>query len=1040
MAKRAADITPIRGRKPVNMRAPQKIKALTSSGQLVGRPGDPQVPPPGHATHLWQFDALNFSDGIPELKASSMWYGNCGSRVRLVPGLYDDYGSVMTSFDDTDVEPPPEMDEAAEYIHELQDRLGGQSEIMRAGYENFFLTGECFLVGYEGATGNDWEVLSVNELRAMGTGSKTLGQKFARMWGPGLPLEELPPDTFIGRLWWPHRRFKRLADSSVHACLEICLAEGTLISTDLGPVPIEQVEVGDVVWSWDDGDLVKRSVLRVMDQGTQPVFKVRTTGRSIRATAAHRFLRITRSGPGGKGYAWQYSREWVTVDELRRGDLVVSSEQLPDEGEAQYLSDGTEITEDVAWVLGVITGDGHVQRDGWGFQVAIFPEESQYGTEIYERLVRVMHDVFGLEPHARGAGGTSVQFNSARLADTLAAAGLKHYAYDKFVPPLLWRSSAKVQRAFLDGVEVTDGHRHNRGYMVHGLSSERLVRELRAMYIGLGYRVSNVHRSRMAGTRGRAGLNVLAKHDCWKFDVYDRTNRLGQVLDSRVGTDRWGNRRATPAEMAGTREWFAPVRVLAIEANGEAPTWDLEIEDTHNFIADGLVTHNCEELTLLTHGVRASQVSRLRGAGVWLIPTGSISGYGEGGEEGSEEDDPFLRDFMESMINPIEDPASSSRCVPLVVEMDGEDIARQHFVDFGAMDRTEQVVERREAIERLANGLNLAPSRVLGHADTTFSNAATIGEDEFRSYLEPTAILLCAGLTNTYLAERFRARLGIAPDAPLPPPYDRIAVGYDASKLIAKPDRSKEIMQALQVAPWIVSSAAARRAIGIEEADAPDDTEILETLHRHQQLNTRGTIRIAETDPTLSVAVDRVLLADPDGDLDQAKLDYDAEQEAAVSPPPPPPGEVPPVPGPPAVEPAAPVTASAMPASALFAVRASAAAELAVTLAVEAAGRRLRGKARGGAKSALDGVANDRVALTLGPAAVAKLSGDEEPFNGELAALGSMLARLAADAGMPDAARVAGHVVGLVDAAAAARLFDPSAVLSATMVEEALRG
>ncbi len=151
----------------------------------------------------------------------------------------------------------------------------------------------------------------------------------------------------------------------------------------------------------------------------------------------------------------------------------------------------------------------------------------------------------------------------------------------------------------------------------------------------------------------------------------------------------------------------------------------------------------------------------------------------------------------------------------------------------------------------------------------------------------------------------------------------------------------------------------------------------------------------------LSVAVDRVLLADPDGDLDEAALKVDEQQVA--SPPPAPvvvpaaPDSSPPGDGEP------PVTASAMPARSLFAVRASAAAE-------------------------------------LGPAAVAKLCGDEEPFNGELAALGSMLARLAADAGLAGAAQVAGHVVGLVEAAAQARLFDPSAVLSAAQVEEALRG
>jgi hypothetical protein len=135
-----------------------------------------------------------------------------------------------------------------------------------------------------------------------------------------------------------------------------------------GSKPICELAPGDAVWSWVDGQMQPHRILYARRSKDQPVLKLRTRSRIVEASADHLFLRVVRTSPNrhakggrcGEQTGATYGAEWTHLDQLRRGDLLVVLDETPDTGIVEVLPDGTDVTGDVAWLLGVILGDGTI--------------------------------------------------------------------------------------------------------------------------------------------------------------------------------------------------------------------------------------------------------------------------------------------------------------------------------------------------------------------------------------------------------------------------------------------------------------------------------------------------------------------------------------------------------------------------------------------------------------------------------------------------------------------------------------------------------
>ena len=367
-----------------------------------------------------------------------------------------------------------------------------------------------------------------------------------------------------GGMWNPHN-FRQGTDC--------CLVGETMVYGPDGAKPIAELAAGDLVYVYDGGKRETSIVEAQWRSVDQPVFRVRTRGRSVTASANHPFLRV-RLG-GGAYHQRDVCAEWVRTDELRPGDFLLSPKSLSQRKLAvDHLPDGRALTVEIAWLLGLLTGDG-----------------SLTGT----KLIRccVYGDVRGRaraalaelsDAHVRVSDSEGLALTDTRLVSMLDKLGMRRGSANKRIPDGVWSWSPEHQRAFLDGYCDADGHRPSdvakHGERTYSSVSRRLIEDVRALHVILGDSVSNIavnRRTKPITIKGKVVGSARPLHTfaVWRGRKADRYKYLGRSIG------RWIEETD-----------FVLSKVLEITPEGVRPTYDITVKGDHNFIADGLVVHN----------------------------------------------------------------------------------------------------------------------------------------------------------------------------------------------------------------------------------------------------------------------------------------------------------------------------------------------------------------------------------------------------------------------------------------------------------------
>jgi hypothetical protein len=399
-----------------------------------------------------------------------------------------------------------------------------------------------------------------------------------------------------------------------------CMRERTLVAGPNGPRRIDELQPGDRIWSRDaDGQLAEQKIVAAWRSVDQETYRLRLRGRNVDASANHSFLRVvpvrhkTTGGPcandpshppaRGRGLCsacYQRQRldgtlpenyqqvsghrvEWVHLDQLRRGDLIVVLDEAADTGaDAPVLSEGTlfaaEVTEQFAWLLGAIVGDGTVTyRSGraYGVRVAAFGD---FAT----RTAAAFKAIWGADARPHPTAGLIV--SSVRIASMLDGIGLWRRGENKRVPEVVWGWSRRLRLAFCAGYAAADGSLGRDGQAYHSCS-RRLIDEVRQIHLEAGHRVSNVRtikRDKPITIRGRL---VRDAKPLYTF-VVSSTKREPYA--------KLRNTHSIAVAQAFTGGAFGLRVVLGIDPLGKEPTYDLNVTEDHNFIADGVVVHNSD--------------------------------------------------------------------------------------------------------------------------------------------------------------------------------------------------------------------------------------------------------------------------------------------------------------------------------------------------------------------------------------------------------------------------------------------------------------
>ncbi len=341
-----------------------------------------------------------------------------------------------------------------------------------------------------------------------------------------------------------------------------CLAGDTKVLLNNDIKPIAEVEPGDRVFTLTpEFTLEPRQVVAKRYSGQRPVFRLVTDNhREIVATANHPFLVLRKEGRGR-------IISWKRLDELKEGDLIAITGQIPDCGKPYRLPAlpsvkrvrkrvrvPEETTDELMWLLGFYLGDGFCERNR--LNIAVVPRDPAF-----PRVVQALRQIFGIEPKLYREKVLRVA--STQLVRWLEALGFGGRAREKRVPSWVYRLPQSQRQAFLEGYIAADGHVRRGHRNISVTSSNRaLLEDIKALAISCGWNPLKISEWRRVEKKPLGREVKEYKHYFLYFS---------------------------------DRPLYAPVafvRIVLIEPAGETDTWDIEVEGTHNFVANGFIVHN----------------------------------------------------------------------------------------------------------------------------------------------------------------------------------------------------------------------------------------------------------------------------------------------------------------------------------------------------------------------------------------------------------------------------------------------------------------
>lgn len=391
-----------------------------------------------------------------------------------------------------------------------------------------------------------------------------------------------------------------------------CLPAEAQISTGQGPKSIVDVQAGDQVWSYNaETHAMELAPVEWSGKtGDLPLYTVRTANRTLRATGNHpvlvgRHKWVEGGGQRGKRRRREgYYYEWVRVDELQPGDLMVAGHGFATASKRTHAPNGREVTEELMEFCGLLLGDGTVNKNTG---VSIAHAENAFYIDHYRHCAEALFTRRGGEPISwHKSSERSSRFSSATAARELTELGFSGNAYTKSIPGWVFECSEVMRFALLRGIVEADGSVDKKGRISFSLCNEHMVNQVRDLMIGLGVPVTNVRHTNYEVTLPNGEKRGTSM---WCFTASDPgQNRFIGTWDDRdferlmngkpfdPGYYRYAVKPKRNGEQGNVIEPPAGAQLSMVKeitkSDDVVPVYDLTVPGNHSFVADGLVVHN----------------------------------------------------------------------------------------------------------------------------------------------------------------------------------------------------------------------------------------------------------------------------------------------------------------------------------------------------------------------------------------------------------------------------------------------------------------
>lgn len=388
--------------------------------------------------------------------------------------------------------------------------------------------------------------------------------------------------------------------------------KGTLLATERGRIPIEDVKVGDRVVTATG----LHTVTKVWSLGKRPLYRLETFwGLKLDLTEDHPVKMVEKRKACSKHRFYQ--KEYQEVRNLKAGDLISLKEGVSalknqplnfmaatrEELEEKYIASTSHprragspakrkdirfperLEESLAETLGYLEGGGSKHPDGVRFYFA------WHERELHSRYQEFMKELFGLDspPKVENTGGTSFSttYCSQHLGDFFNFLGWKSH---QGVSPYILEGTAATKAAYLRGIFTADGTCGGKQAIISLASvNQLLLKDVQLLLLDLGIFSAFCKGPVPKGNDQQTWSVSIRGPSSWgRFKEI-----IGFALKSKQAILEKYQKRNTGSFGRFQDGWCADKIKDIFPLPEEDDVFDLTVEGDHSYTANGILVHNC---------------------------------------------------------------------------------------------------------------------------------------------------------------------------------------------------------------------------------------------------------------------------------------------------------------------------------------------------------------------------------------------------------------------------------------------------------------
>jgi intein/homing endonuclease len=427
-----------------------------------------------------------------------------------------------------------------------------------------------------------------------------------------------------------------MSDAVLSGGVRRCLPEYSRVFMQDGVKQIKDVQIGESVLT----PYGYKKVKNVFEQGKQKLVKIHTNNGWFECTPNHKMAVLN----GLDKYEWKLASELTTDDYLitnthsvdgRKTELPPFEYEKPPHSTTCRDISIPELDEDLAWLIGIVHGDGYVlynpdraENDSSSMVVIAFNKnQEELASKAKTQLER-----FGLDniktKFVENEETLRLICTSKQLAEYFHT-HIKKPKTDIEIPEFIWNAKQDIKLSYVSGVIDSDGAPNNKPVILCTSIYKSFIQDLQKLLFSCGI-TSYIIEDKLPKNRNWNRKYHLSLKDIDEKNILNEVKTLNRKLKTtqfskfgkRVPIDFikqleltneqknkigfWGAKNinvGTIKKELGIDVALTPSKINLIEYEydgNEQYTYDIEVEDVHQFYADGYLTHNSATICIFS--------------------------------------------------------------------------------------------------------------------------------------------------------------------------------------------------------------------------------------------------------------------------------------------------------------------------------------------------------------------------------------------------------------------------------------------------------